>query len=78
MDQSPLLDPARDTEFPGRAGVEHRDGSPSLLFRGGWRPKSLQSGDKITVRVHPLRDGTNGGLFVSATFADGRPIGGSR
>ena len=49
-------------------------GSPSQLFQGGWRPKSLQAGDKITVIVHPMRDGTNGGLFMSATMADGGPI----
>ena len=50
-------------------------GSPAQLFRGGWRPKSLQPGDKITVVIHPLRDGSNGGLFVSATLADGKSIG---
>jgi hypothetical protein len=50
-------------------------GSPSQLFHGGWKPKSLQPGDKITVVVHPMRDGTNAGLFMSATLADGKPIG---
>jgi hypothetical protein len=48
-------------------------GSPSQLFRGGWKPKSLQVGDKITVIVHPMRDGTNGGLYVSST-RDGSSI----
>ncbi len=50
-------------------------GSPSQLFHGGWKPKSVQPGDKITVVVHPMRDGTTAGLFVSATFADGKAIG---
>ena len=50
-------------------------GSPSLLFRGGWKPKSLQPGDKISVVIHPMRDGTHGGLYVSATLADGKSIG---
>jgi hypothetical protein len=50
-------------------------GSPSQLFHGGWKPKSLQPGDKITVVVRPMRDGTNAGLFLSATFADGKVIG---
>ena len=49
-------------------------GSPSQLFHGGWKPKSVQPGDKITVVVHPMRDGTTAGLFMSATFADGRAI----
>ncbi len=52
-------------------------GSPSLLFRGGWKPRSLHAGEKITVVIHPMRDGTSGGLFVSATDADGKPLGGA-
>ena len=50
-------------------------GSPSQLFHGGWKPTSVQPGDTLTVVVHPMRDGTTAGLFVSATFADGRAIG---
>ena len=50
-------------------------GSPSQLFRGGWRQSTLKAGDKITVVIHPMRDGTKGGLFVSAVGADGKPIG---
>jgi len=50
-------------------------GSPSQLFRGGWRPTTVQVGDKIVVVVHPMRDGTKGGLFVSATHENGTPFG---
>jgi Family of unknown function (DUF6152) len=50
-------------------------GSPSQLFRGGWRPTSVHVGDKIVVVVHPMRDGTKGGLFVSATHENGTPFG---
>jgi hypothetical protein len=53
-------------------------GSPSQLFRGGWRPGSLKVGDKIVVVIHPMRDGTRGGLFVSARRVDGKPIGAVR
>lgn len=49
-------------------------GSPSQLFRGGWRPTLLHAGDAIVVVVHPMRDGSKGGLFVSATRADGKPL----
>jgi hypothetical protein len=49
-------------------------GSPAQLFRGGWRLDSLKSGDRITVDLHPMRDGSNGGLYVSAMRADGKPI----
>ena len=50
-------------------------GSPSQLFRGGWKPKTVQVGDKIVLVVHPMRDGTKGGLFVSATRSDGTAFG---
>jgi hypothetical protein len=50
-------------------------GSPSQLFRGSWKPGTLKVGDKIRVVIRPMRDGTNGGLFVSATRDDGQAIG---
>lgn len=50
-------------------------GAPFELFRTGLRPRALKPGDKITVIVRPMRDGTHAGLFVSATGADGLPIG---
>jgi hypothetical protein len=49
--------------------------SPIALFRRGWKPASLNAGDKISVVVNPLRDGRPGGQFVSATGPDGKPIG---
>ena len=51
--------------------------SPSGLSRQGWKPKTLRPGDKITVIMHPLRDGRTGGSFVSGTLADGSKMGGS-
>jgi hypothetical protein len=50
-------------------------GAPFELFRTGMRPTTLKPGDKITVVVHPLRDGSRAGLFVSATDPDGKPLG---
>lgn len=46
-------------------------GSVSQLFRLGWRPHTLRPGDNITVVVNPLRDGSDGGQFSSATTASG-------
>jgi hypothetical protein len=45
------------------------------VIRTGLRPGSLQPGDKITVVIHPIRDGGPAGLFVSATGPDGKPLG---
>jgi len=50
-------------------------GAPFELFRTGLRPRTIKPGDKITVVVHPMRDGTRAGLFVSAAGPDGKPFG---
>jgi hypothetical protein len=50
-------------------------GSPVELFRNGWRPATLKAGDKVTIVVNPMRDGSRGGLYVSAIAADGRAFG---
>jgi Family of unknown function (DUF6152) len=49
--------------------------SPSNLYRDGWRPGTLKVGDSITLVVHPMRDGTRGGLWVSGIGPDSKPIG---
>jgi len=38
----------------------------------GWKPDSVKPGDKISVQMHPLKDGSRGGQYVNATLADGR------
>ncbi len=50
-------------------------GSPAQLFRVGWRPATVKAGDKISLVVHPMRDGTNAGLFASGIGADGKSLG---
>ena len=48
--------------------------SPNNLKRQGWKSSELKPGDKVTVVINPLRDGTKGGLFVSATLPDGKVL----
>jgi hypothetical protein len=60
---------------PGGGEWSIEMGAPFELYRGGWSPAILKPGDKVTVVLNPVRDGTNGGLYVSATDADGKPIG---
>jgi len=50
-------------------------GNPPELTRLGIRPGSFKTGDRISVTVHPMRDGTPGGALVTARGADGRTIG---
>jgi hypothetical protein len=46
--------------------------APGILAKAGWKSTTLKAGDKVTVGVHPLLTGEQGGLFVSVTLADGR------
>jgi hypothetical protein len=48
--------------------------SPNFLERRGWKRTTLKTGDPITVVYRPLRDGTNGGMFVSSKLADGTAL----
>ncbi len=46
-------------------------GAPTALAKLGWRRSILKTGDKVTLVVHPLKDGGNGGSLVRAILADG-------
>jgi hypothetical protein len=50
-------------------------GSPSILMQSGWKFNDLKKGDKVTVRISPLRSGQSGGLLIQATLPDGRVLG---
>jgi hypothetical protein len=49
--------------------------SPNNLTRQGWKSTALKPGDKVTVVMNPLRDGSHGGLFVSVMLPDGKVLG---
>ena len=51
--------------------------SPGNLVRLGWTRTTLVPGDKVTVRMAPLRNGQHGGGFRGITLADGRTMQGS-
>ena len=52
-------------------------GGPQNLMHDGWKRSSIKPGDKVTVVVHPMRDGKPGGAYVSITLADGTVLKGS-
>lgn len=61
----------------GHGGVETwaiEGMSPNFLGRRGWTKSSLKAGDKLTMVIRPLRDGSKGGMFVRATLADGKVL----
>ena len=49
--------------------------SPEHLARVGWRPGTLKPGDQVTLIIHPMRDETKGGQYVSGTGPGGPLIG---
>lgn len=57
----------RDIEFEGH--------STNNMYRSGYRDGMIKVGDKITVYVAPLRDGSDGGYVTAASTADGRRFG---
>jgi hypothetical protein len=49
--------------------------STGTLSRMGWRPGSFKPGDKVTVKIYPMKDGSTGGSFVGAILANGQTLG---
>lgn len=51
--------------------------SPSIyaMSKEGIVGDTFKPGDKVKVTIHPLRNGTTGGQFVSAVLGDGRFVG---
>jgi hypothetical protein len=50
-------------------------GSPNQLGRRGIRPSTFKPGAAVTMRIHPMRDGSPAAGFVGAKFADGTTVG---
>jgi len=49
--------------------------SPNNLALEGWKRTSLKAGDKVTLYVHPLRNGAKGGSFQGVRLATGATLG---
>jgi hypothetical protein len=64
-----VVDASGETEIWSLEGS-----NTSLLFRRGWTPETLSAGDKITVRVRPLRSGVPGGNYSNARWEDGTTV----
>jgi hypothetical protein len=48
--------------------------SPSFLARIGMTRNSFATAEKVTVTIHPRRDGSNGGSLMTVVKADGKTI----
>ena len=49
-------------------------GSVTSLMRGGWQRDSLKPGDKVSVRCHQLRDGSEGCVLGFVTNINGKAM----
>ena len=65
----------RVTDEKGTREIEVEGHSTNNMYRAGYRDGMIKVGDKITVYVAPLRDGSDGGYVTAASTADGRRFG---
>ena len=49
--------------------------SPNNLIQEGWTRRTLRSGDRVQIYVHPLRSGARGASYAGVRLADGRTLG---
>ncbi|MES2034575.1 MAG: DUF6152 family protein, partial [Pseudomonadota bacterium] len=49
--------------------------SPNVLRRHGWQVGEIKAGDRLTIVLHPMRDGRPGGAYVSVLLASGKVLG---
>lgn len=50
--------------------------SINMLMRQGWKPNAIKVGDRIKVKLNPLKDGQAGGLLIEATLPGGAVLKG--
>jgi hypothetical protein len=63
------------TDAKGSREIAFEGHSTNNMYRAGYRDGMIKVGDKITVFVAPLRDGSDGGYVTAARAADGRRFG---
>ena len=63
------------TDAKGSHDIAFEGHSTNNMYRAGYRDGMIKVGDKITVYVAPLRDGSEGGYVTAATTADGKRFG---
>ncbi|MBO9519853.1 MAG: hypothetical protein J7493_17475 [Porphyrobacter sp.] len=66
-----------EIDVPGDGKLVHWSielNSPNNLKRQGWTRTALKPGDKVSLRMNPLRDGKHGGLFLDVKLANGKVL----
>jgi len=63
-----------EVDVPGNGHWSIELNSPNNLKRQGWTRSSIKTGDKVTVRLNPLRSGARGGLFLDVHLPNGKVL----
>ena len=50
-------------------------GSVARSTYDGWKKDTVRPGDPITATMHPLKDGSRGGMYLSVELASGQKFG---
>jgi hypothetical protein len=56
----------------GTANYGFEGMSPNFLERRNWTRTTLKVGDKVTISFRPLRNGENGGMFITGKMETGK------
>jgi hypothetical protein len=67
-----LVVDVKDTIGSGSTAWQIELGPPGTLARAGWSRTLFHPGDKVKVKMHPLRDGRAGGGVMLVVGPDGR------
>ena len=59
----------------GKRDIEFEGHSRNNMIRQGLTPNMMTVGDTITIRIAPMRDGSDGGYVTALITKDGTPIG---
>jgi hypothetical protein len=63
------------TDAKGTRDIDFEGHSTNNMYRACYRDKMIQVGDKITVTIAPLKDGSEGGYVTGAVTAKGEKFG---
>ena len=50
-------------------------GSPARSTYDGWKRDTVKPGDVVTVQMHPLKDGSRGGMYLGIDLPGGGHLG---
>jgi hypothetical protein len=62
-------------EKRGKRNIEFEGHSRNNMLRQGLMPDMFGVGDTITIRIAPMRDGSDGGYVTAVRTADGKEVG---